>query len=61
MSSGVVKGNKIFLSAIAGELNGISLAFTIFVSSSLIKRALFSLMRLAGGLAGSRKSIKGGL
>jgi hypothetical protein len=61
MSSSIVKGNRISLGMTTKESCRISPASTIFVSSSLTKRALFSLMLLIRGLIGSYGSIRGGL
>jgi hypothetical protein len=61
ISLSIVLGNKISLGVTAGESYRISPASTMFLSSSLIKRALFSLILLVGGLIESYGSIRGGL
>ena len=61
MSLSVVPGNRMSLGATARELYRISPALAVFVSSSLIKITLFSLILLVEGLIGSYRSIRGGL
>jgi hypothetical protein len=61
MSLSVVSGNRISLNIIIKELCGMSPAFAIFISNSLINKALFSSMPLVRGLIGFYGSIKGGL
>jgi hypothetical protein len=61
MSSAIVSKKGMLLGAIAGVLNGISLAFIIFVSSSLTSKARFCLMLIAKAAIRAYKSIKGGL
>jgi hypothetical protein len=61
MSSAIVSKKGILLSAIAGVLNGISLAFAIFISSSLTSKARFCLVLIAKATKGACRFIKGGL
>jgi hypothetical protein len=61
MSLAIVFKKGMLLSAIAGVLNGISLAFTIFISSSLTSKARFCLMLIAKAAIKAYKFIRGGL
>jgi hypothetical protein len=61
MSSRVVLGNKMSLNTTARESYGMSPTSTIFISSSLIRRVLFSLLLLVRGPIEFYRLIKGGL
>jgi hypothetical protein len=61
ISSAIISKKGILLSAIAKVLNGISLAFAIFVSNSLTSKARFCLMLIAKAAIRACKSIKGGV
>ena len=61
MSSNVVSGKGMLLSAIASVLNIISPAFAVFVSSSLTSKARFCFILSTKALVKACKSVKGGL
>jgi len=61
MSSAVISKKGMLLSAIVKVLNGISLAFAIFINSSLTSKARFCLVLIAKAIIKACKFIKGGL
>jgi len=61
MSSSIISGKGILLSAITSVLNAISPAFTMFISSSLTSKARFCFMLSTKALVRAYKSIRGGL